>query len=516
MAIKITCGCGKRYSFKDERAGKRFRCKMCGDITTIPNRVNMRLSLKKTPEDASDAEGTKLADWFSTFDWSLSNPVIWGVAIFSSAMFVGLATMVFPFLGILANGFIGLVCAATITVCFWIIVIKGFQEDILQGLLCLFFPLYIPFYAYMNWYEVRRPIMSMCLAAAVAGTSITAQMIAVATIVAPQMVQQHIEKTQEQQLRESVAEQSPLQTFPRYGTGGSVAFAPKHDIAAAAGPGPFIRLWNPVKPGTQERLLKQHKTPPNALAFSPNGLMLASCGAPSTLIVWDIENLTMKSELTGHTGAVNSVEFSPDGQFLVTASADRSVRIWNIDTGRTLHDFKDRINGFAQAIWSPDQKHLAMFNTLGQSIVICDANTAEESFKLTGANSRLMRIAYSPDGQRIAAACANGDVQVWDVKTKAVLASVKAHESNATFVAFSPNGKLIASSGADMMIKLWDNDLKQATAVLKGHSASVKQFQFNGNGSRLLSVAHYADPNVLLWKMDSPSQDKPQMIANSM
>jgi len=76
---------------------------------------------------------------------------------------------------------------------------------------------------------------------------------------------------------------------------------------------------------------------------------------------------------------------------------------------------------------------------------------------LDGANAVLTRIVYSPDGEKIVAACQNGKLQLWNVKSKTLVASAKAHDKSATYVSFSPDGKHIASSGG-MAIKLWDPD----------------------------------------------------------
>ena len=41
--------------------------------------------------------------------------------------------------------------------------------------------------------------------------------------------------------------------------------------------------------------------------------------------------------LTGHTGYVYSVAFSPDGLTLASGSRDKTIKLWEVPTGRLLH-----------------------------------------------------------------------------------------------------------------------------------------------------------------------------------
>jgi WD40 repeat protein len=83
---------------------------------------------------------------------------------------------------------------------------------------------------------------------------------------------------------------------------------------------------------------------------------------------------------------------------------------------------------------------------------------------LQAENSTAFRgIAYSNDGSRLAAACKDGMVRVWNLTTDEVVA-LPGHTSYVYSVAFSPvDSNRLASSGNDGLIRLWDVNSKQET-----------------------------------------------------
>ena len=68
----------------------------------------------------------------------------------------------------------------------------------------------------------------------------------------------------------------------------------------------------------------------------------------------------------GHTLAATSVAWSPDGLRLATAGGEGTVKIWEALTGRELLTLRDHVTRVTSVAWSPDGRRLA---TAGEGTV---------------------------------------------------------------------------------------------------------------------------------------------------
>jgi WD40 repeat protein len=107
------------------------------------------------------------------------------------------------------------------------------------------------------------------------------------------------------------------------------------------------------------------------LAFSPDGKLLASCGADRFMKVFDVESTNHVRTFEGHTHHVLSVSWRADGRVLATGGADKVVKLWNFADGsqiRTIQGFGKEVTSL-QFAGSTD----ALFATCGdQHLYRCD------------------------------------------------------------------------------------------------------------------------------------------------
>ena len=75
---------------------------------------------------------------------------------------------------------------------------------------------------------------------------------------------------------------------------------------------------------------------------------------------------------------------------------------------------------------------------------------------LTGHDSYVTSVAFSPDGQRIVSGSADKTVKIWDANSGEELQTLTGHDDDGWSVAFSPDGQRLVSGSADYSAKIWD------------------------------------------------------------
>lgn len=90
-----------------------------------------------------------------------------------------------------------------------------------------------------------------------------------------------------------------------------------------------VRFWE-IATG-QERAVYEKTVPrPTALAFSPNGRLLAEGHEDGTVVLREMTAFKERARWTGHQGRVLSLAFSADSRLVVSASSDCTALVWKV------------------------------------------------------------------------------------------------------------------------------------------------------------------------------------------
>lgn len=114
-----------------------------------------------------------------------------------------------------------------------------------------------------------------------------------------------------------------------------------------------ITLRN-IQDGRPVGTLHGHPGRVAALAFSPDGRLLASGSEQHRIFLWDVTTGRRLHALAGHTSRIRSLAFSPDGRWLASGGGDGTTRLWEVRTGRLLATLVSLRNGSEWLVAAPD------------------------------------------------------------------------------------------------------------------------------------------------------------------
>ncbi|HEX2569408.1 MAG TPA: AAA family ATPase [Polyangia bacterium] len=286
--------------------------------------------------------------------------------------------------------------------------------------------------------------------------------------------------------------------------------------AAVDVPGPWLEGLVVVEPMIATASLTCH-----AVAFSPDGMFLASAHTADTIWLWHAATGKPLRSLMGFDEETRSVAYSPDGKTLAAGASDDTVRLWDMATGKLLRVLIGHDAGVRSVGFSPDGRILAS-GADDQQVRLWEVATGEPLRVLAGHEAGVRSVAFAPDGQTLASGASDNRVRLWKVATGKLLQSLAGHEAGVRSVAFSPDGRILASGSDDKTVRLWDvttgkplevlhssagelrlGGRKSATGrplqVLTGQDCAVRSVAFSPDGKTL--AAGCEDKKVRLWEV---------------
>ena len=270
-----------------------------------------------------------------------------------------------------------------------------------------------------------------------------------------------------------------------------------------------------------------------SLAFSADNARFYTPGQGDDVIAWGTS--TGRPEVLHPAGTIDrprpnlvgratarSIDVAPDGKTLALGRAG-GVVVFE-PGGQVLHEIANRpaaplqfsgddrltfAGDYSLARFSPDGATLAVVTSdRPEEVRLCEARTGRERATIR-LGSRLVRLAFSPDGKRLAATERDSAVRLYEVETgrrlwSHVVQLANIYENYTSAIAFGPDGKVLAVAATDNRIHLIDPADGAEVGKLSGHDWYPWALAFGARGAMLYSSGW--DPAIRRWDIAGRKQ----------
>lgn len=263
-----------------------------------------------------------------------------------------------------------------------------------------------------------------------------------------------------------------------------------------------------------------HTREVNAVAFSPDGSLVASASDDFSVKLWRMPDGALLRTLKGHGEDVQSANFFPDGRQLLTGGKDFTLRIWDVNDGRQLRSFPEEDSANAKQVSTP--RHCVALSPDGQWIAsgfgaylstleytnatlihIRNATNGllQRTFYLTN-GSGLNALVISPDGQHLAAG--GNFIYVWRLSDGLLEWSNLVHTIDS--LCFSPDSQILAGGNdkrhkANENIFLWQTATGTELREWEAHYDAIRSLAFSPDGQQLVSAS--SDSSLRMWRVNT-------------
>jgi WD40 repeat protein len=261
-----------------------------------------------------------------------------------------------------------------------------------------------------------------------------------------------------------------------------------------------IRIWG-LTPPLDSRLLCRERAV-GGISFTSDGRKLAIAlatagGHASETGRVQIVDVASGQELL-RLDALGTPRFSHDDRWLATNREDGSVSLWDPVSGREIRKLSAEAHRSMRIAISPDCNRLASGGSAGK-ILVWDLTGDHPPQVLSGHTDVISSLAFSSDGRLLASSDRHGQISLWDQQGKEINRSKVEHSVHV--VAFSPDARRLAIVGESSTINIWNVETCEVLHKLHGHTDWISGVAFTPDGSRVISGS--ADQTVRLWDVAS-------------
>lgn len=256
-------------------------------------------------------------------------------------------------------------------------------------------------------------------------------------------------------------------------------------------------VWN-FKPTMRPFRFVGHKGPVYDVKVAPQGNVIASCSADSTIRLWNNTVEGHSQVVKAHSAAVRSLSFSSNGQLLLSGSDDKNLKITQVADRKFLFSISAAHTNWIRACqFSPDTRLIASGSD-DKTVKLWDFSSRQQISLFQDQDAGINSVKFHPDGTCLASGGQDKSIKIWDIRSQRLIQKYDAHSAPCNEIDFHPNGRYLLSSSNDSTLKIWDLRQGHILYTLYGHEGSSTSAAFSPCGDYFTTGG--GDSVVMVWK----------------